>query len=1273
MYRKLFLFLILCFILPSFAIAQSVQERERLDSLIDRAIGVPQKLKYDAVEGADAICLRQPQAAALPLLWAATRLRNTVPTRVYADAFTRAANRIKNPAAKRFAQWQVLRSQVALGEDLEKSLAALGLISKWHIAGPFENSAMEGLLRTDEPELGFSIDKPMQGIFSDIHWLSYDTSANAGAIELGQRINPANNAVAFLVSSIHVDAEQTALLQIASATPFKAWLNTELVAEQIGYLAYPHSPEGNGYFVKLKKGENQIVLKLTTEDTVAPTYVSLLQCRADKSGAAPDLGRCAGAAVAFRSLETLSSLTQALAEQGTIKRYPSCSRSLLDAEIPLAHKALLAHYVFSENMQDSSADFARKAISEADALAAQDVPLRVKDPCGEDYMMAADLLGEDWEIMAAYTKYDKQCNTSPWHMSRMIELQLTQNNILSNLDLLLKAKQLQSAFPKAYTPALLSAGALVSLGLEQNAANELLPYIETALESPNFASGYAAVHSENDQEKYRQALEALLRQDIRSSIYRNEWVSSHLLELANMDAAARTESVEKIVAVLKQSIRLSPYELKLHEMLLQILQAYEYPDDEISAQYKEMLAVAPTDPKPLISYADYLQRRGQHNEANLAFNQALALSPHDSSLRQRLQFVSSGDEAFEQAYIIDEIPSNKDETATGYVSLLDQRVSKIYPNGLSSTFYQIAFEIIDEEGIRALRAVPINYSPSDENIEIISVAVTKKDGSVRRTYQTSESNIADESVRMYYDQRQIVIQLNDLSIGDKVEFRYKRSQNKRSSNASLFFSDIFQLQSYFSKHWNRYVVIAPKSMRLHFKKHDPFNLTADTKVERVELDNQTVQYIFDERGFAKLQQEPMHLGPAQISQFLVISSFDTWQAVANWYIALSQEQWQANSEIISTVNDITQNLSDTMDKIKAIHRFVISNTRYVALEFGIHGHKPYPAPLVLKRRFGDCKDKTSLLKAMLSVIGVRADFVLIRTRPNGAINTDIASPYIFDHAIAYLPEYKLYLDATAESSGIHELPYQDQGAVALIVADDASYELVTTPYSSADDNVAKTRASFFIGSETTEFWGSASYKGIMAPSYRERYEQNTQQHQLYQNELVVSYPGATLKSVNFIQIDDVNEPAALEFTATVPTKDLSSGGSKELVIFPLASPSSITTRFAPSASRVYALALASALRFEIESTLLFPANTRVQLPQNQSQKSAFGYYQVEFELQNNAQLTDDPHKGAVVNSLRTNLTFQLDVNVVQPSDYPAFLSFLQSLDRILNQPVVAKY
>ena len=108
--------------------------------------------------------------------------------------------------------------------------------------------------------------------------------------------------------------------------------------------------------------------------------------------------------------------------------------------------------------------------------------------------------------------------------------------------------------------------------------------------------------------------------------------------------------------------------------------------------------------------------------------------------------------------------------------------------------------------------------------------------------------------------------------------------------------------------------------------------------------------------------------------------------------------------------------------VAAVYGFVVSQTRYVGLEFGIHGYKPYRVDDVLRRRFGDCKDKASLMHALLEALGIDSRLVLLRMRRLGRIPGAPASLAVFNHAILWVPELDLFLDGTASWTGSRELP-----------------------------------------------------------------------------------------------------------------------------------------------------------------------------------------------------------------------------------------------------------
>jgi hypothetical protein len=131
---------------------------------------------------------------------------------------------------------------------------------------------------------------------------------------------------------------------------------------------------------------------------------------------------------------------------------------------------------------------------------------------------------------------------------------------------------------------------------------------------------------------------------------------------------------------------------------------------------------------------------------------------------------------------------------------------------------------------------------------------------------------------------------------------------------------------------------------------------------------------------------------------------------------------QDDGTLAKAAAQATVGLTTTLDKVKAIHRLVVEKTRYVGLEFGIHGYKPYKSTQVFQRRFGDCKDKATLIMTLLRSVGVDSELVLLRTRRGGRIDETPASLAVFDHAIAYVPALDLYLDGTAEFSGLASCP-----------------------------------------------------------------------------------------------------------------------------------------------------------------------------------------------------------------------------------------------------------
>ena len=129
-----------------------------------------------------------------------------------------------------------------------------------------------------------------------------------------------------------------------------------------------------------------------------------------------------------------------------------------------------------------------------------------------------------------------------------------------------------------------------------------------------------------------------------------------------------------------------------------------------------------------------------------------------------------------------------------------------------------------------------------------------------------------------------------------------------------------------------------------------------------------------------------------------LNGFADWNVMGKWYSNLISTRLDASSPIKQQVADLTASKPNTLEKMQALARFVQRDIRYVAIELGIGGWQPHPAAEVFTKRYGDCKDKATLLRAMLHEVGIDAYHVAIYTE-RGAITPDTPAHHGFNHVI----------------------------------------------------------------------------------------------------------------------------------------------------------------------------------------------------------------------------------------------------------------------------------
>jgi tetratricopeptide (TPR) repeat protein len=132
-----------------------------------------------------------------------------------------------------------------------------------------------------------------------------------------------------------------------------------------------------------------------------------------------------------------------------------------------------------------------------------------------------------------------------------------------------------------------------------------------------------------------------------------------------------------------------------------------------------------------------------------------------------------------------------------------------------------------------------------------------------------------------------------------------------------------------------------------------------------------------------------------------LSTFDTWEAVGRWYARLAAPAAMADSAVRARTDAVVKGLTTDEEKIRAIYEYVSQEIRYVSLSFGVTRYAPHPAGTVLANQYGDCKDKHTLLAAMLGAAGIEAWPVLANT--GRSVESKVPSPVEFDHLFTVLP------------------------------------------------------------------------------------------------------------------------------------------------------------------------------------------------------------------------------------------------------------------------------
>jgi len=179
----------------------------------------------------------------------------------------------------------------------------------------------------------------------------------------------------------------------------------------------------------------------------------------------------------------------------------------------------------------------------------------------------------------------------------------------------------------------------------------------------------------------------------------------------------------------------------------------------------------------------------------------------------------------------------------------------------------------------------------------------------------------------------------------------------------------------------------------------------------------------------------------------------TWQNYGKWQQALNSDVCTLSPERVLEIKKMTDTIKTDKEKAKFLYKYMQQNMRYVSIQLGIGGLKPFPATFVDQKKYGDCKALSNYMCALLRAVDINSYYAKINSGSNQE-PADYSFPYDYsDHIILCIPfkNDTTWLECTSSTQTFGKLGAFTENRNALIITEDGG-KLVKTPKSNAQDN-----------------------------------------------------------------------------------------------------------------------------------------------------------------------------------------------------------------------------
>lgn len=312
-----------------------------------------------------------------------------------------------------------------------------------------------------------------------------------------------------------------------------------------------------------------------------------------------------------------------------------------------------------------------------------------------------------------------------------------------------------------------------------------------------------------------------------------------------------------------------------------------------------------------------------------------------------------------------EIPQSKhDDTVVVRLS-----ESQAWVGPTPAVLQNMAIQVNGKSALDSIGQFGISYVPAYQKLFLHRVALLRGKEIIDRTASVNTRLLERETGiehGVYGGATTVQLLLEDVHVGDTLWLTYTvEGVNPVFGN---MWSDAFEWDSASPVESRKLTILHPKNRPLQWRTLGDFKSTEVKPV--IDQLGTNERLVFSEQGIEALDYEASTPSDYISHRRLLFTEFSNWHEVAVWASGLFPRL--PPSPVTTALVRKFALQGDQMAQASAALHWVQDEIRYFSVSMGENSHRPQLPEIVLKHRYGDCKDKSYLLVTLLRDLGIKA-------------------------------------------------------------------------------------------------------------------------------------------------------------------------------------------------------------------------------------------------------------------------------------------------------------